>query len=348
MGSGAGPAAAEGVEDWPSGRAVAALFELGEPIGPMSTVPRAWSNRVFRLRTEAGTFAVKEMRNPWGDPRWEESLEAAWAVELAARHAGISMPEPVANPDDGGPLGWVPRLGGGQAPVRVHRWVEGRPAGPAPVRPTLASWAGVVLARLHSLELAVDEPDLYPAPHFTAPGEWSRLRAAAIGARAPWAIHLAAVDPLLGRIARLGRADSARRDEAVMTHGDLDTKNIVISAGGGPHLCDWDVAGPWRPSGELVDVALSLGGWSDFGVSRAVLGAYSGAGGRVPRFRPEDLGLSLTKSLDWLVFNIERGIGLRPAPPETVQMASDLVPGLVRGLIRGLEVAEAITDLLRP
>ena len=348
MDSGAGPAASEGVEDWPSGRAVAALFELGESIGPMATVPRAWSNRVFRLRTEAGTFAVKEMRNPWADDRWEEGLEAAWEVELAARRAGISMPEPVANPDDGGPLGWVPRLGGGEAPVRVHRWVEGRPAGPAPVRPSLASWAGAVLARLHSLELPVEDPDLYPAPHATEPGEWSRLRAAAIGARAPWAIHLAAVDPLLGRIARLALADGARRGQAVMTHGDLDTKNIILSAGGSPHLCDWDVAGPWRPAGELAEVALSLGGWSDFGIARTVLAAYSGAGGTVPRFRPEDLGFSLTRSLDWLVFNVERAIGLRVAPPDAARLASDLIPDLVQGLIRCLEVADGISDLLRP
>jgi aminoglycoside phosphotransferase (APT) family kinase protein len=205
-----------------------------------------------------------------------------------------------------------------------------------------------VLARLHSLELAVDEPDLYPAPHATEPGEWSRLRAAAIGAHAPWAIHLAAVDPLLGRIARLAEADGARRAEAVMTHGDVDTKNIVLSPGGGPHLCDWDVAGPWRPAGELADVALSLGGWSDFGISRTVLAASSSAGGRLPRFGPEDLGFSLTKSLDWLVFNVERAIGLRPSRPEGAGMASDLIPGLVQGLIRSLEVAVDLGELLRP
>ena len=347
MGSGVAPAAPDGVEDWPSGRAVAALFELGDPIGPMATVPGAWSNRVFRLRTEAGSFAVKEMRNPWADPRWEEGLESAWEVELAARRAGIAVPEPVPNPDDGGPLGWVPRLGGGEAPVRVHRWVEGRPAPPAPVRPALASWAGTVLARLHSLALPVEEPDLYPPSHAIDPGEWSRLRAAAIGARAPWATHLAAVDPVLGRLAGLARADEARRAEAVMTHGDLDTKNIVLSAGAGPHLCDWDVAGPWRPAAELADVALSLGAWADLGVSRAVLAAYAGMGGRVPRFRPEDLGFSLTKSLDWLVFNVERAIGLRPASPEAARMGADLVPGLVDGLLRGVEVAETVGTRLR-
>ncbi|HEX3565319.1 MAG TPA: hypothetical protein VHU17_08100, partial [Acidimicrobiales bacterium] len=96
-----------------------------------------------------------------------------------------------------------------------------------------------------------------------------------------------------------------------------------------------------------VDVALSLGGWSDFGVSRTVLAAYQGAGGRVPRFGPEDLGFSLTKSLDWLVLNVERAIGLRPARPEVARMASDLVPGLVQGLARGLELAADVGELLR-
>ena len=347
MGSGGGPAAAEGVEDWPSGRAVAALFELGEPSGPMATVAGAWSNRVFRLRTEAGTFAVKEMRNPWADPRWQEALEAAWEVELAARHTGIAMPEPVPNPDDGGPLGRVPRLGGGDAWVRVHRWIEGRPAPPGPVGPGLATWAGTVLARLHRLGLPVEDPSLYPEPHATGPDEWSRLRAAAIGARAPWATLLSVVDPLLGRIAGLTLAAAARQSEAVMTHGDLDAKNIVLSTGGGPHLCDWDVAGPWRPAAELADAALSLGGWSELPVSRAVLAAYGAAGGRVPRFDPEDLGFSLGKSLDWLVFNVERAIGVRPAPPDAARLGSELVPGLIETLGRQLEMAEEVGDRLR-
>jgi Ser/Thr protein kinase RdoA (MazF antagonist) len=348
MVSGAGPIGPTGVEDWPSGRAVAALFELGEPVGPLTPVPGAWSNRVFRLRTETGIFAVKEMCNPWGHPRWEDGLAAAWELELVALEAGIAMPEPVANPDDGGPLGWVPRLGGeGEAAVRAHRWVAGRPAPPPPVSLALAAWAGTVLARLHALAVPVADPELYPPPRPMEAGQWSRLRAAAIGSRAPWAVHLAAVEPLLARIGALVLSGRRRPDREVMTHGDLDPKNLVIAGRGGPHLCDWDVARPWEPRRELADVALGLGAWSEVEVSRAVLTAYARAGGPVPRFEPADLGFTLTKSLDWLVFNIERSVGLRPARPEESDRAGQLVPRLVDRLVGAVAVAEQVDGWLR-
>ena len=45
-----------------------------------------------------------------------------------------------------------------------------------------------------------------------------------------------------------------------MTHGDVDQKNILLTADG-PVLCDWDAAAPMIPARELADVAMSLAGW---------------------------------------------------------------------------------------
>ena len=332
--------------DWPSARAVATLFALGDPIGPMAPVGRARSNRVFRVRTEGGTFAVKEMLNPWSDPRWEEDLEAAWAFELRAGEAGVSMPLPVANPEEGGALGWVPRLGGGaEAPVRVHHWVAGNPCPPGPVPVKVARWAGGALARLHGL--AVAPPDLvsYPRPEPVGEAAWAELARAAEAAGVHWAPVLRPVGSLVA-VVRERAAAALRHDGPVMTHGSLDQNNIVLGARGTPFLCDWDRAGPRPPAEDLAATALNLGAWMNFEVVRMVLGAYGAAGGPGRPLGDNELAGVLSRFLAQLVFNIERAVGIRPAPAEVTRRSSRLVPQLIDGLGLRVEVARRIHELL--
>lgn len=129
---GRGPGGAHG---WPSARAVVATFGSDGIGARWPPISGAWSNRLFRLVVGTEAFAVKELRNPRSDPRWSEWLDAAWSFELAAIGAGVDAPEPVPNPDGGHCLARVERDGQGPlAPVRVHRWVDGEPAEPGPVR----------------------------------------------------------------------------------------------------------------------------------------------------------------------------------------------------------------------
>jgi hypothetical protein len=75
--------------------AVLAAFGLDGPATSMTEVGGAWSSRVFRLEAGSGVFAVKEMRNPWRIPHWEEWRAQAWAFELSAIGAGVVAREVV-------------------------------------------------------------------------------------------------------------------------------------------------------------------------------------------------------------------------------------------------------------
>ncbi|HUZ44474.1 MAG TPA: aminoglycoside phosphotransferase family protein [Acidimicrobiales bacterium] len=335
------------VVDWPSARAVASLFALGDPIGPMAPVGRARSNRVFRLRTQGGTFAVKERLDLGSDPGWEADLEQAWALELRAGEAGVSIPLPVPNPDEGGPLGWVPRLGGGaDAGVRVHHWVAGSPCPPGPVSAKVARWAGTGLARIHGLGVVPPEPAPYSRPE--PPGEeaWAELVRAAEVAGVFWAPVLRPIGALVAGVRERARAAPLRPDAPVLTHGRLDQDNVVLGARGVPFLCDWDRAGLRPPAEDLAVTALNLGAWTDFDTVRVVLGAYGAAGGPGRSLGDDELAGVLSRYLDQLVFNIERAVGLRPAPPEVARRSSRAVPALIDGLGLRVEVARRIHELL--
>lgn len=310
----------------------------------MRPVAGAWSNRVYRLETTAGAYAVKELLDPWGERRFGERLAAAWEVELAAIAAGVAAPEPVAAPG-GGPVAGIGRGGGPDACVRVHSWAPGTPAGSGPVAAGVARWAGGLLARLHGMGLRPRDRGVFPVPDATVAGEWPRLADAAARAGAPWAAALCAAGPGAETIARLVRSGGHRPAEEVMSHADVDQKNVLLGPSG-PLLCDWDVASPVVPRRELADVALSLAGWREPAIARTVVAAYGAAGGDVPRFVPEDLGAPLATSLDWIALNAECALGIRPAPPERRRLAGELLPGLLAELPRHVDVALDVGRIL--
>jgi hypothetical protein len=50
--------------------------------------------------------------------------------------------------------------------------------------------------------------------------------------------------------------------------------------------------------------------------------------------------------LDWIAFNVERAIGVRPATPAEAQLARRLVPGLLAGLPDSVGAAMRLDDVL--
>jgi hypothetical protein len=82
-------------DDAPSPAAILAAFGVSGRVTAMVPVADAWSNRVYRLSTDLGSYAVKELLNPRREPRWLDWLDAAWRFELAAQAAGVAIPVPV-------------------------------------------------------------------------------------------------------------------------------------------------------------------------------------------------------------------------------------------------------------
>ena len=97
-----------------------------------------------------------------------------------------------------------------------------------------------------------------------------------------------------------------------MTHGDIDQKNLLLTTSG-PVLCDWDLAAPL-----------------------------------VPRREPADLGQSMIIGLDWVAFNVERAIGLRPAAAAEARVARAVVPGLLAAIPAQAAAASRVRDLDAP
>ncbi|MDA8435905.1 MAG: phosphotransferase [Actinomycetales bacterium] len=324
--------------DAPDPRAVLAAFGLpGEPVA-VTEVEGAWSNRVLRLRTTEGDYAVKELRNAWGEPRWREWLDEGWRLELAALEAGVAVPEPVRTAD-GGCLAHVPRSDRSRdVPVRVHRWVESAQVPREPVDRGVARWVGRTLARVHGLALRPGVPGLYAGRlGLTTAEVWPDLVGRSAAAGAPWTSALARAEPTARRAtALLVPWDGA---DELLCHGDVDQKNLLL-APDGPRLCDWDVVLPRLPAHDLAEAALTMASWRVPAVAASVVDAYRAAGGARWPLTPTDLGPSLASRLGWIRFTVDRALEARAAGATTPEAAG--VPGLLTDLAHRVVVAESL------
>jgi aminoglycoside phosphotransferase (APT) family kinase protein len=232
----------------------------------MIRVHGGFANRMYRLDTDQGSFAVKELNLT--DRRFAYHAEDVFRFERAAFVAGIPMPEPVAASHD----------------TLVHRWVEG-PMPEAPVSPAYGFEIGETLARIHSLN--VEWPDeLVEEP---AAWDWPELAEKAVATGQPWADELAGNVETFLAIAYF--VDTCERSgPVVLTHKDIQPWNL-LSRDGRPLVVDWELSGLLDLAGELGSTAFNLatGPGSDEvepRVFRSVVDGYVAGGGVVPPAGP--------------------------------------------------------------
>ena len=254
------------------------LSHLGTPRGAMTRVHRKSSNRLYRLDTDRGSFAVKQLDT---DRDWTFRPDEVLRFERAAFAAGVPMPEPIS----------------ADAEVVVHRWVDGDPVPEQPVSESFAFEIGEILARIHGLDVDGPNTVLDALP----PRDWPELAVRATATGQPWADELEhAVDVLLA-IAELV-ATCERPGSVVLTHRDIHPWNL-LARDGRPVVLDWELAGPLELGCELGSTALSISkgpGFADVDrdVFRAVLDGYVAGGGVLPSPGP-----------GWFVFLLDGWLG---------------------------------------
>jgi Ser/Thr protein kinase RdoA (MazF antagonist) len=228
---------------------VARAYDLGPVVDVAAEPARGLQGQVWRLTTDAGTWAVKETFGPitedeartWGD------------FQEAARRAGVPAP-PVRRTHDGRHLS---RIAGRS--IRVHGWVDIDDPDSG-LDPALV---GAVVARLHQ----VSRPAA-GAPHwwYTEPvgaASWDELVDASQAADAPFADRLAAIrDDLVALELTMTPMDPVQT-----CHLDLWADNVRSVPGvtgtsgagtGGICVIDWDNSGPADPTRELALVVFEF------------------------------------------------------------------------------------------
>lgn len=258
--------------------------------GPVAQGRQGW---VWRLETADGRWAVKVPFLESG----EDQVRASTRFQEAACAAGVPAPS-VRRATDGRVFA---RVGGRQ--VRVYEWVDLGEPDPG-LDPGLV---GAAVAAVHRVSIPDDGP---VDPWYTAPvgaDGWDRLIERLRAAGAPFAGRLAALrDELVALESWLEPPVAART-----CHRDLWADNVLATAQGGICVIDWENSGPADPSQELACVLFEFGR-SDPGRARALMSAYSAAGGPARVARPGHFSMLIAQLghiaqaaiTDWLEPNV--------------------------------------------
>ena len=197
----------------------------------------------------------------------------------------------------------------------IFDWIDGAPVYPPKIGKKHCAEIGTALGKMHSLQLSV--PGLSGEPEPTPLFAWEHFLHTAAAQKPVWLeTYSAMTERLLLWNKAIRRAEPALAAEAILSHRDLDPKNVLWHKDQYV-LVDWESAGYVNPYQELLEVLLA---WSDDGTGRPEQDKFSTMLRAYARFSYPDeadwdtvLLCGRKNMLAWLEYNLKRALGLECA-----------------------------------
>ncbi len=312
-------------------------------LGTLLTEPQAVTggllHRMWRLSTTKGIFAIKQL-NPAIMCR-PGILDAYRLTEqIAADFAAQGIPAVAALTCHGDRLQHID-----DHLFIVYTWIEGEVCFGDAATPEQARLMGSILAQIHALRLHYPEFPPLAWMHFHD-DDWDILTFQAADMGLPWANPIRAVLPRLLTWSRwYEQAGDVLSQTLVISHRDLDQRNVIWQDARTPRLVDWEAAGLINPTMELVGLALHWSGQMlgepQEDIFASVMEGYTGSGGSVGDPGIVALHGFMGTWLGWLLFNMRRSLGESVANEEERQLGMHETTSTLRLLLAAVARIEA-------
>ena len=315
-------------------------LDLGVPQRSLARVRGGFHHRVWKLETERGKYAVKQIAadsHP-ADPDTRQHYNTSEAIAEAFSHHGIPAIHALCHDSD-----YLQVLG--REGYLVHPWTSAVAIPITEVSEHHALRVARIMAGMHRIDLD------FPATRqqeFTPPLQ-DNIR---LLVEMSQALHVK-----LHKTLRLGlptfldiasaQAPAIRtlQNHLVISHGDLDQKNVLWDRENQPLLIDWESARKCNPNHEVLLEALNwsgIGSQFDHDLVTRFIAAYQDAGGALERGSMSAAYHCLLGDwLNWLMYNVGRCLHLEHAEERrtgeaqieytlgTLQRIMDYVPDLL-------------------
>ncbi|GCF09387.1 phosphotransferase [Dictyobacter arantiisoli] len=285
-----------------------ALGGLGEPTEQPQAVSGGLLHRMWKITTSRGRFAVKELH---AEIMRKPGIQDAYRLseQIAAALAAEGIPAVAALPDKQGDVLYSLD----QLSLLVYPWVDGVTLPVSSIDPERARQMGIILARIHALHLDISSFEPLEWGHFNDE-DWDALTFQASELELPWTYRVRSALPhLLQWTRNYEQAGLSLGQRVVVSHRDLDQKNVLWQDATTPWLIDWEAAGLINPTMELMSVALYwsgiVAGTPDETAFSAVLDDYVEAGGVIEDAGQDAVYGFMGTWLGWLLFNMRRSLG---------------------------------------
>lgn len=286
------------------------LLNLGQPHHALTSIAGGFHHRVWRLETQRGVFAVKQLA-PDTDLDDMEVINHYNVTEAIAREFAKRK------------IAVVSALFKGEKSLQlvdtegylVYQWTDAIALGDGEVSTHHALSVARLLAKMHLADIKV--PGV--KSEFGEPSGENEVDdivriATELGLKV--APLLSEQRPMLIRIARQYQAALPLLGKRqVVSHGDLDQKNVLWDSSDNPIIIDWESAHEINPTFEGISVALDWSGITadfDYTMYSQFIAAYTAAGGTITKDLVEAaLHCVIGTWLDWLMYNIGRIVNLQ-------------------------------------
>jgi len=228
--------------------------------------------------------------------------------QIAAAMAAHDIPAIAALTCSGDPVQEIDDI-----TLLVYPWIIGEVLEAPSVEPKRGKQIGAVLGHMHALNLQIHALPLSEWGSFRD-DDWDLLTVQAYDQGISWARHVRVAMPQLIEWSRLYEQAGARlSQEMVLSHRDIDQKNVIWRDEHTPLLVDWESVGLVNPTMELASVALDWSGLAIEAVREdtfsALVEGYVAAGGVVRAAGIDALHGVMGIWLGWLSFNMQRSLG---------------------------------------
>jgi thiamine kinase-like enzyme len=318
------------------------VLDLGTPSGGLSAVSGGFHHRMWQLETGRGRFAIKQLADDL-DMLDAATVEHINATEITARELferGVPALHSLSRGREH--LQLVEGAG-----YLVYPWTEAVACDKNGIDQEHAITVAAILARIHGSDIQV--PELCDVPTFPLTVE-----------RVVDLVQLARqrnvresqlleerLDDVIEAVELQAPAMAVLRQHQVISHGDLDHKNVLWDEQGNPLIIDWESARRLNPAYEMLLEALDWGGiTANFETRPFVIfiEAYLEAGGRIAAEEIPAIADAIQATwVEWLLFNVGRAVGLHDAQQRAVGLQQ--VDLSISTLLRMEKHADRLTEI---
>jgi Ser/Thr protein kinase RdoA (MazF antagonist) len=316
-------------------------LKLGKLSGTPAPLTGGQLHRMYSVTTDRGRYAVKAL-NPEVMLR-PPALPGIIESERVAAIAKKTLPAAPALVFDGSAV----QLLDGQYYL-IYDWIEGRVLLHDEIAPAHCARLGGILAALHRLDFG----DLCPpstAAALPAP-DWEAYLRLGQKAGAPWAELLAAyMSNLYEWSSRLAAAESTLTGKTVVSHRDLEPKNVLWCAGV-PVIIDWEAAGRIHPAHDMAETAVYWSkdgaGHIDSGKFKAFAGAYRNVAGQIDTDWHSVLNMGFSSLSGWLEYSLKRSLAIERCDVDDRCLGTEQVFETINAAIRYFDQAPMLLNWL--
>lgn len=279
-------------------------YHLGIPTKELSRVSGGLIHKMWCLETDKGKYAIKQLDSAIME---KADMQARFELSESTGRKLLNKGIPVViglETNNGSVLKFSDTY------VIVYDWVNGTTLSTAPASSEQAFLIGEIIAKIHKGNLNI--PELKSAIFsFFSDDYWQSLVEEFLN-KFPDASSWLLGDNIVSWNANAEDVIKSLMNNTVVSHGDIDQKNVIWKDTQHPYIIDWESVGKINPGLELMDAALNWGGLISGDVNeeslKALIDGYRSVGAPIVENPSIILRGCMIKWLSWLEFNMKRAI----------------------------------------